>query len=307
MCKTAIVVGCLLIMGILIMVFAIGMVYFIVKPKRWSLEDYRERLGKHDVSFEDYLKSNREVLNVFSDYGYELHGFLMKHRENSDRFVIVSHGYSTNRWEGLPYANIYYELGYNVYLYDLRHHGENTSSYCSMGFFEHMDIITIAEELRRIYGEQITIGLHGVSLGASSSIMALRLWDQFSFCVADCGFADFKVLMEYLARKWFHLPEFMVIPVCWFSMLFLHFNLGQIRPQDALAVNRTTPILLIHGNRDTFIPICHAHALYEAASGYREFYEIEGAGHAESIIKEPEYYRKLVENFLNRSVSSKVL
>lgn len=286
-------------MCILIMIYAFGMVIFIVKPKRWSLDDYRERLKKNNVSFECYLKCNRDVLNVFSDYGYEMHGFLMKHPDNMDKFVIISHGYTANRWEGLPYANIYYELGYNVYLYDLRHHGENQSTYCSMGFFEHMDIITIAEELRKKFGENIQIGLHGVSLGAASSIMALRLWDHFSFCVADCGFANFKMLMEHLASKWFHLPRFMAVPVCWFSMLMLHFNLGQIRPIDALAINQTTPLLLIHGSEDTFIPIAHSKMMYEAAKGYREFHEITGAKHAESIIKEPAHYRKLVTNFLN--------
>ncbi len=72
-----------------------------------------------------FLKSRREVFNVYSDYGYELHGFLMKQENPTDRYVILTHGYSGNRWESLAYANIYYELGYHVYLYDMRYHGDN--------------------------------------------------------------------------------------------------------------------------------------------------------------------------------------
>ncbi len=294
----------LIIMCFLIMIYAGGMIWFIVKPKRWSLQEYKERLQKKNIPFDDYYKCDRIALTIFSDYGYKLHGFLMMHREPTDKFVIVSHGYTANRWEGLPYANIYYELGYNVYLYDLRHHGENEDSFCSMGYYEHMDIIAIAEELRRLYGEQIQIGLQGVSLGASSSILALRLWEGFSFCVADCGFADFRQLMRHLAVKWFRLPAFMSAPVCWFSSLYLRFNIGRIKPLEALEENQVTPVMIIHGTADDFIPPIHARELYDAAKGYKELHYIEGVGHAESVIKEPEQYKQLVESFLENALAS---
>lgn len=300
-----IVLWTLFILGIAILAFATVMVFFIIRPSnKWSLMDLRKRIEERGVPFDRYLKSCREALTIFSDYGYKIHGFLMMHRENTDKYVIVSHGYTGNRWEGLAYANIYYDLGYNVYLYDLRNHGENEETFCSMGFFEHMDIIAIAEELRSRYGEQIRIGLHGVSLGASSSIMALRVWNQFAFCVSDCGFADFKELMGHLAWKWFRLPPMMSVPICWMGWVILHFNFGQIIPKEALTVNQTTPVMFIHGKEDTFIPSSHAKELYDTAEAYKELHYIEGAKHAESVYKEPEQYRQLIENFLKHAVPS---
>lgn len=100
------------IMCILILIFSFGMVQFITRPEKWSLEDFKKRIEDDGVSFECFLKSRREVFNVYSDYGYELHGFLMKQENPTDRYVILTHGYSGNRWESLAYANIYYELGY---------------------------------------------------------------------------------------------------------------------------------------------------------------------------------------------------
>lgn len=294
------------IMSILILVFSFGMVQFITKPQKWSLEEFKKRISDEGVSFEWFLKSRREVLNVYSDYGYELHGFLMKQEEPTDQYVILTHGYTSNRWESLAYANIYYELGYHVYLYDMRYHGDNEdnkdneSSFCSMGCYEHMDILAIAEELRRRFGEEIRIGLHGVSLGASSSILALRLYQGFSFCVSDCGFADLKELMAYLSGKWFHLPKIMVYPVNWACCCRYHFDLLKIKPWEALQRNTVTPLLFIHGTADDFILPSHAKRLYETASSYKELHYIEGAEHARSIYQSPEEYRRIVTEFLKR-------
>lgn len=291
------------IMCILILIFSFGMVQFITRPEKWSLEDFKKRIEDDGVSFECFLKSRREVFNVYSDYGYELHGFLMKQENPTDCYVILTHGYSGNRWESLAYANIYYELGYHVYLYDMRYHGDNDDgeeSFCSMGCYEHMDILTIAEELRRRFGEKIRIGLHGVSLGASSSILALRLYEGFSFCVSDCGFADLKDLMAYLSGKWFHLPKMMMYPVNWACHCKYHFDLIKIKPWKALQKNMVTPLLFIHGTADDFILPSHAKRLYETASSYKELHYIEGAEHARSIYQSPEEYRRIVTEFLRR-------
>ena len=52
------------IMGVLILVFSFGMVQFITKPQKWSLEEFKKRIRDEGVSFEWFLKSRREVLNV---------------------------------------------------------------------------------------------------------------------------------------------------------------------------------------------------------------------------------------------------
>lgn len=294
----------LLIVAVIVLILTVSgsiwMVHFITKPKQWTLEDYKQRIQDEGVTLEHYYHSRRDVLNVFSDFGYELHGFLMKQQEPCDKYVIVTHGYSSNRWEGLPYANIFYELGYNVYLYDIRHHGDNEKNFCSMGYFEHMDIIAIAEELRRRYGNQIRIGLCGVSLGAASSIWSLRLWQDFSFCVADCGFCDMKLLMKYLAHKWFHLPGIFVYAVAKAGECIYHFDLLEVKPVDALSVNHKTPVLFLHGSADDFIPAEHSERMYEAAQGYKELHIIEGAEHARSVLQSPEQYKAFVEGFLKQ-------
>jgi len=94
------------------------------------------------------------------------------------------------------------EQGYNVVIYDLRHHGENERHHVSMGYQESKDLVQLVLWLRTKYGQAITIGLHGESLGASTSLMALKTFTEKSipieFCIADCGYSN---LMDLLAYK----------------------------------------------------------------------------------------------------------
>ena len=52
------------IMCILILIFSFGMVQFITRPEKWSLEDFKKRIEDDGVSFECFLKSRREVFNL---------------------------------------------------------------------------------------------------------------------------------------------------------------------------------------------------------------------------------------------------
>jgi fermentation-respiration switch protein FrsA (DUF1100 family) len=60
------------------------------------------------------------------------------------------------------------------------------------------------------------------------------------------------------------------------------------------------PILFIHGAEDTFIPPSNSERMSAATKGYSEVRMIPGAGHAESVLKDPGLYREYVEAFLSR-------
>jgi fermentation-respiration switch protein FrsA (DUF1100 family) len=53
-------------------------------------------------------------------------------------------------------------------------------------------------------------------------------------------------------------------------------------PAEAAARIAPTPLLIVHGDKDHFFPVDHAHQLYAAASDPRELWIIPGFGHAES-------------------------
>ena len=72
-----------------------------------------------------------------------------------------------------------------------------------------------------------------------------------------------------------------------------------MRPIDCLKGNRK-PILFIHGQDDDLIPPYHSEMMVAETEGYKDLRLIKGAGHAESVLKEPEEYKEYVKEFLDK-------
>lgn len=271
-----------------------GTMRFVIYPRR---KDYNEAetIEKSKGFWGDYDSFEKEEFNITSFDGYQLRGELIKN--DSDKYVIVTHGYKYNMLGSIKYANIFHRLGYNIVIYDLRHFGANKKCFCSMGYYEPRDIIAVQEALYKRFGEDITIGLHGESLGCASSMLALGLSQKFDFFVADCGFTDLKVLLMDQAGKMLHLPAFMEYFTDFWMMLLHHYKFAGIRPIDVQEQNQV-PILFFHGADDDFIVPEHTKRAFEACKAYKEMYIIDGAAHAQSYEKDPVGYEEKVTNFL---------
>ena len=72
-----------------------------------------------------------------------------------------------------------------------------------------------------------------------------------------------------------------------------------MRPIDSLSDN-AIPICFIHGAADSFIPPANSEAMQKATRGYSELHLIEGAGHAQSMLKNPQEYREIVDQFIGK-------
>jgi pimeloyl-ACP methyl ester carboxylesterase len=53
-------------------------------------------------------------------------------------------------------------------------------------------------------------------------------------------------------------------------------------PAEAAALIAPTPLLIVHGDRDTFFPVDHAEQIYAAAREPKDLWIVPGFGHAES-------------------------
>jgi pimeloyl-ACP methyl ester carboxylesterase len=68
------------------------------------------------------------------------------------------------------------------------------------------------------------------------------------------------------------------------------------RPDEAIAKIRR-PILLVHGDADTIIPISHSRALAAAANGHAQLIELPGGDHNTLRDSHPEIERLVIEFF----------
>ncbi len=264
----------------------------ILQANRQTLEEAIAWQKDHyDISWFDGIDTDEYTVAGYE--GYTLHVMLCRNPVMSDKYIIISHGHTDNRYGDLKYMKMYLDHGFNCVVYDLRGHGENEKTPCTYGVKEGRDLACLIEDTRKRYGGDILLGLHGESLGSATSVSALGVTQDVAFLVADCGFADISgVLAAGLPGPVLKLASLGAKMRCG---IFL----GDMRPIDALAENEV-PILFIHGAEDRFIPPSNSERMSAATKGYSEVRMIPGAGHAESVLKDPELYREYVEAFLSR-------
>ena len=133
-------------------------------------------------------------------------------------------------------------------------------------------------------------------LGEQNAVRCEKRDPAIDFAVADCGFSDIEnVLRE--GYKNANAPTFLVDIANIGAKLRYHYAIKDMRPIDSLNDNQI-PVLFIHGEDDTFIPPKNSQDMYDRTKGQREIYFIPKAGHAESILTNPEAYHAYVKGFL---------
>ena len=289
------IVAALLI--VLILAAGFGMAKYAVTGRRQTLEEARAwQEGHYDLSWYDSLE--KTDYTVTCEDGYALHAQYLKNPDAADRFVLISHGYTDNRFGALKYARIYLELGFNVIIYDLRGHGQNEPAFCTYSVRERKDLLALIRDSLRRWPNPSLFGLHGESLGAATSVAVLEEKPPVDFVVADCGFSEIMPILENGIRK-MNLPVFLVRIASLCAKVRYGYSFGEMRPVESLKENRI-PVLFIHGAEDDFIPPEHSEKMKNATQGYAEIRLIPGAGHAQSVLKAPDAYREYVTGFLKK-------
>ena len=213
--------------GVLLTAAAVqGFTRYVTRGSRQTLEEAIKWQGDHyDISFFSRLQKQEYTVKGYQDY--ILHVVLCKNPKESDKYVILTHGHTDNRYGMLKYMKIYLDLGYNCIIYDLRGHGLNKRVWCSYGLLESRDLVRLIDDTYRRYGKDIYLGLHGESLGSATTITALRHRPDVRFAIADCGFADLETVLTDIARS-LHLGRSTV----WMTWLGTRVSPAHPRAQD---------------------------------------------------------------------------
>ena len=292
-----IVVIVIAILAVLLLAAGFFIAGLIMAVKPCTLEEARawqEQEEHVDLSWYDPLE--KKDYTVTSYDGYILHAQFLKNTGETNRFVIISHGNTGNRFGSLKYACMYLEKGFNVIVYDLRGHGLDEPTFCTYTVRERKDLLAMILDSRERYPHASLFGIHGESLGAAASVAVLEEKPPVDFVVADCGFSEILPVLKAKAAD-MHAPGFLFDLAAFWVRVRFGCSFSQMRPIESLDKN-TIPILFIHGTDDHFIPPEHSERMKEAAKGYAEIRLVPGAGHAKSILTDPKAYREYVAGFL---------
>jgi len=290
----------LIILTAAVILFAAMVIYTantLSYPKGLSLDEEKKWAEENNV-WGQLEKYETEEYAVNGKDDYVLHCEMLKSDKSGsgDKYVIISHGYNSNRYGAGKYVPVYTELGYNCIIYDIRGHGENDKSICTIGNYEAQDLLKIIEDTYTRYGNNIHLGLHGESMGSSTSLSVLEYKPKVEFVTADCGFANlYELIGNELKNN--HMDSIEPAVDCTLKV-FYGWSMKDTHAIDALK-NNEVPICFIHGSADTFISPDNSKRMNEATKGYSELHLVDNAGHAQSFAVLGETaYREIIANFL---------
>lgn len=250
---------------------------------------------------ERVVRKSRDGLNLVAYY------IANAGKPESKKFALLMHGYASCGKNDFALGVEYYgELGYNLLIPDQRAHGESEGKYIGFGILERYDCKMWAEYLIERFGEDIQIVLGGISMGASTVLMAsgLDLPKAVKCIYADCGFTEPLEELKYIAKDRLHFKGTpLIIGAGIITRRLAGYNIKECSTIDILK-KATRPVLFIHGKADRLVPYRFSEQNYEACSGEKDILLVEGAKHGTSFFDNNEGYRTKLESFLNKYITA---
>jgi|SRR5262245_7004428 len=212
--------------------------------------------------------------------------------------IIFVHGLNRSRVELLERAGESSKRGYGVLLFDLRNHGASGKAYTTIGILETRDVCAASTWVRQKAGGRPQI-LWGVSMGASSAILAAKQCPAFAAIVSDSSFLSFRDTVSHHLTLFFRLPAF---PIANLVVAITALRIG-FNPDDgdvqAVVRDLNTPIMFIAGTADRRMPPALAEQMFrQSPNSFKQLLIIPGASHGEAFATDRETYLRSVYRFL---------
>lgn len=223
--------------------------------------------------------------SITSKDDFKLSAAYIAAENTSDTTVIIAHGYMGSRLDMAGVAKMYHDQGYNVLVPDMRAHGESDGKYVGFGYLEKNDFKRWVDKTVAMTGSSAQIILHGHSMGAATVMLATteKLPNNVKAIVEDCGYTSAVAELGYQMKELYHLPSVPLLQITsGITKMKAGYYFGQADPKAALRTNKI-PLLVIHGDKDSFVPTAYAHELYEATQGPKAIYIAENANHVEAF------------------------
>ncbi len=217
---------------------------------------------------------------------------------------IQCHGYRGSAMRDFCGGNkLARKEGHNTLVIDQRAHGKSEGHTITFGLMERYDVLCWINYAIERFGKDTKIFLSGVSMGAATVLMCagLHLPHNVVGITADCPYSSPKEIILKVSSD-MGFPAKLVYPFIKLSaLIFGRFQLSDESVVDAVR-NTNVPILLIHGEADTFVPFDMSLKIRDACKGDLTFFSVPGAGHGMSYIVDPVNYEKAVIDFINKCI-----
>ncbi len=228
----------------------------------------------------------------------------------AQRWIVLAHGFGSNGVDPttgiLGLARDLHDRNFGVMLFDFRASGRSEGGRSSAGYFERFDLLGAIDHLAELGVDRERIGVLGQSMGGAVALMACSTPGTAAAVVSDSSFADLWLMIKK-AQSGVMKPLAVGNPgMALMARLLYGIDISEVSPARSLALSES-PVLIIHGEEDTVVPVSHARLLAKAAgSEFRDTggtagrtWLVPGAGHLEAYRNSPAEYAGKVSDFFD--------
>jgi dipeptidyl aminopeptidase/acylaminoacyl peptidase len=274
--------------------------------------------GRRPLSANDKMQAqgmanshDTELVNVGipAHDGVTLSAWSLRPRNSNGRAVILLHGLSDNRLGMIGYAELLLSHGFNVLMPDARAHGASGGQLATYGLLESEDIHRWFDWLQQNQNPDCIFGF-AESMGAAQLLQSLKTEPRFCAIAAESPFSTFREIAYDRVGQFFDtgpwLGRTVLRPVVEFAFGYARWkyklNFEQISPQRIVAATGV-PVLLIHGQNDSNIPIRHSRRI-AADNPIISLWEVPDTDHCGAIsTSRREFERRLISWFDDHSAA----
>jgi uncharacterized protein len=241
-------------------------------------------------------------ITIRADDGITLRAWELQAKDGNGDAVVLLHGLKGNRFEMVNYADIFLSHGYSVLLPDARAHGMSGGDLATYGLLERNDVhrwvdwVVTNRHPRCVYG-------FGESMGAAQLLQALGTESRFCAVAAECPFSTLRETAYDRIGHYLHTGPWIgrtilrpIVEVAYaYTRLRYGLNMDQVSPENAVAATHV-PVLLIHGQNDTNIPIRHSNRI-SAMNRNVVLWQVANTGHSNAIDTSPQELETRIVNW----------
>lgn len=158
----------------------------------------------------------RDTFIIAKD-GARVHAWYVRAPRQTAATALLVHGYTDCSIRMMPLGRMYNRnLQMNIIVPDLRNAGRTDGDHFQMGWFDRYDVRQWAEAAPALFGDSVRLVVHGVSMGAATTMMLSGDSDlpvSIKAFVEDCDYTSVDEQFGKELKERFGLPVWPLIPV----------------------------------------------------------------------------------------------
>jgi alpha-beta hydrolase superfamily lysophospholipase len=217
--------------------------------------------------------------------------------------IVLVHGMGESWREMAALGRDLHGLGQDVLLFDLRGHGQSDPSRLTMGRRERADLRAVLSWASDQGFTTDRIGWLGYSMGASTLLMEAAQNPNIQVAVIDSPYGNLPELLNTQLSKHSHLPSWFNPGILAAARLAYGVRTDDLVPIRSARYWGQRPLLLIHGEADSIVPVHQAIRLAQAAGPSCQAVTLPGVEHVQAYDIDPARYISAVDSFFNQHLS----